>query len=249
MNLLPAIDIRDGRAVRLRQGDFERETVYADDPLEAARAWVEAGARALHVVDLDGAKRGEPANIEHLGRIAANAGVPIQYGGGLRTVAAVDSALDAGADRVVLGTAALSDDAFLDAVLERFSDRAAVAVDARAGEVAVAGWTRAAGERAEAVVKRLSERGVARLVYTAVDRDGMLDGPDLDALRALSAAAGEETALVYSGGIGSLEDLRSVAALSIDRLEGVISGKALYERRFSVAAGQAALDDAGAAVR
>jgi phosphoribosylformimino-5-aminoimidazole carboxamide ribotide isomerase len=147
----------------------------------------------------------------------------------------------------VLGTAALSDDRFLDAVLERFSDRAAVAVDARAGEVAVAGWTRASGERAEAVVKRLSERGVARLVYTAVDRDGMLDGPDLDALRAVASVAGEAAALVYSGGIGSLEDLRSVAALSIDRLEGVISGKALYERRFTVAAGQAALDGAGVA--
>ncbi|MGI8805320.1 MAG: HisA/HisF-related TIM barrel protein [Thermoleophilaceae bacterium] len=249
VNLLPAIDIRDGRAVRLRQGDFERETVYADDPLEAARAWVEAGARSLHVVDLDGARRGEPASIAHLGRIAAEVDVPVQYGGGLRTVAAVEAALAAGADRVVLGTAALSDDAFLDAVLERFSDRAAVAVDARAGEVAVAGWTRARGERAEAVVRRLSQRGVARLVYTAVDRDGMLDGPDLDALRAVAAVAGEGTALVYSGGIGSLDDLRSVAALRIDRLEGVISGKALYERRFSVAAGQAALDGAGAAAR
>jgi phosphoribosylformimino-5-aminoimidazole carboxamide ribotide isomerase len=247
MRLLPAVDIREGRAVRLRQGDFARETVYADDPLEAARAWVAAGALALHVVDLDGARSGEPASLGHLRRIAAEAGVPVQYGGGLRSLGAVEAALRAGAQSVILGTAALSDDAFLDAVLARFGDRVAVGLDARAGAVAVSGWTESAGERPEAVARRLAQRGVARIVYTAVDRDGMLDGPDLEALRAVAAATGERTSLVYSGGIGSLAHLRAVAALGLDRLEGVISGKALYEGRFSVAAGQAALERAGVA--
>lgn len=243
MILLPAIDIRGGRAVRLAQGDFERETIYADDPLEAARSWWEAGARALHVVDLDGARRGRPASIEHLRRVARELSLPVQYGGGLRTQAAVATALDAGAERVVVGTAALSDDEFLDSVLERFGDRVAVAVDARDGEVAVAGWTESTGRRAETVVARLVARGVARIVYTDVGRDGMLTGPDLEGLLRVGEAAGDGTRLVCSGGVGSIDDLRSLRSLGLESLEAVISGKALYERRFTVAEGQAALDE------
>lgn len=246
MILLPAIDIRDGRAVRLRQGDFDDETVYADDPLEAARAWVDAGARRLHVVDLDGARRGEPASLEHLGRIAGELGVPIQYGGGLRTLEAAAAAVAAGADRIVLGTAALRDEAFLDSALERFGDRVAVAVDARAGEVAVAGWTEGTGIGAEEVVARVRGRGAMRIVFTDVERDGMLDGPDVDRLLDVAAATGDGAELLYSGGIGSLDHLRSLAALRLDVLAGVISGKALYERRFTVAEGQAALDETAA---
>lgn len=247
MKLLPAVDIRGGRAVRLRQGDFERETVYADDPLEAARSWVAAGARGLHVVDLDGARSGEPASIGHLARISSETGVPVQYGGGLRTLAAADAALAAGARIVVLATAALSDDAFLDAALERFGDRIAVGLDARAGDVALSGWAESSGERADVVARRLAERGVARIVHTAVDRDGTLDGPDLSALRAVAAAAGDQVSLACSGGVGSLEHLRAIADLRLTRLEAVVCGKALYERRFTVSAGQAALDGAAVA--
>lgn len=244
MILLPAIDIRDGRAVRLLQGDFERETVYADDPLEAARSWRDAGARALHVVDLDGARSGEPAALGYLGRIVRDVGLPVQYGGGLRTPEAVAAALDAGAERVVVGTAALSDDAFLDAALERFGARVAVAVDARGGRVAVAGWEEMIERRAEAVVEALVARGVGRIVYTDVERDGMLDGPDTAGLARVAAAAGDGARLVYSGGVSSLPDLRVLGSLGLPALDGVISGKALYERRFSVAEGQAALDEA-----
>jgi phosphoribosylformimino-5-aminoimidazole carboxamide ribotide isomerase len=244
--LLPAIDIRGGRAVRLRQGDFEDETVYVDDPLAAAHAWVDAGARGLHVVDLDGARAGEPRSLGHLERLAGEVAVPVQYGGGLRTADAVERALAAGATRVVLGTAALAGGDFLPALLSRFEDRVAVAVDARHGEVAVAGWTEGTGRRAKAVVERLAEDGVKRLVYTAVDRDGMLSGPDIEALREVAGAGGTRVQLAYSGGIGSLDHLRALGAAGVESLAGVISGKALYERRFTVAEGQTALDEAAA---
>jgi phosphoribosylformimino-5-aminoimidazole carboxamide ribotide isomerase len=241
--VLPAVDIRCGRAVRLRQGDFADETVYADDPLAAARVWVEAGARGLHVVDLDGARSGAPAALEHLERITRDISVPVQYGGGLRTVDAVMAAFEAGAERVVVGTAALSAPAFLEAVLERFGARVAVAIDSRAGEAAVSGWIEGTGEPAEAAVARLARQGVKRLVYTDVDRDGMLEGPDIEVLGRIAAAA-SPARLTYSGGIGSLQDLRSVGALGRGALDEVISGKALYERRFTVAEAQAALDEA-----
>jgi phosphoribosylformimino-5-aminoimidazole carboxamide ribotide isomerase len=239
MILLPAVDIRGGRAVRLRQGRFDDETVYADDPLDAARSFVEAGARALHVVDLDGARAGEPASIGHLRRIAGELGVPVQYGGGLRSPGAVRDALGAGAERVVLGTAALTDPDLLDRAVADWGERVAVAVDVRGGRVAVAGWTEATGLGAVEVIERLGGRGVARFVYTDVDRDGMLEGPDLDAVRRVAAAV--PGGFAYSGGIGSLGDLRALAGLELGNLDGVISGKALYERRFDVRAGQDAL--------
>ncbi len=242
MILIPAIDIRGGRAVRLRQGDFGAETVYADDPLDAARAWLDAGAHALHVVDLDGARSGKPAAIGHLERIAAAAAIPIQYGGGLRRVEDVALALEAGADRVVVGTAALSDEGFLDAALGAFRDRVVVAVDAREGRVAIAGWAERTNSRVEDVVARLALRGVRRVLHTDVDRDGTLEGPNLDGIRAIVEAAAGRTALICSGGVASLDDLRAIRALGLSGVESVIAGKALYERRFSVAEGQAVLD-------
>jgi phosphoribosylformimino-5-aminoimidazole carboxamide ribotide isomerase len=238
--LYPAIDIAGGRAVRLRQGRFEDETVYADDPLSAARAWVGQGARALHVVDLDGARAGEPAALEHLERVAAEAGVPVQYGGGLRDIDAVQRAVDAGAARVVLGTAAFTDMDLLDEAVARFGDRVVVSVDVRGGEVASAGWTQTTGLEPGAVIERLQDRGVRSFVYTSVDRDGMLDGIDPDEVwRVAGAVRGR---FLYSGGIGSLDDLRALTDLRALNLSGAIVGKALYERRFTVAEGQAVLD-------
>lgn len=242
MILLPAVDIRHGRAVRLRQGDFDHETVYNDDPLEAALAWVEAGARELHVVDLDGAREGVPASLGHLQRIAGEVPVPIQYGGGLRSLDAIGQALDAGATRVVVGTRALARDGFLEEAVGRHGGRVAAAVDARRGEVAVAGWTERSGEGADAVAERLARLGIGRLVYTDVDRDGMLRGPNLGMVSRV-AAAGASARLTYSGGVGSLDHLRSLRALGLATLDAVICGKALYERRFTVAEGQGALDD------
>jgi phosphoribosylformimino-5-aminoimidazole carboxamide ribotide isomerase len=234
--LYPAVDILDGRAVRLAQGEFDEATVYHDDPLEAARSWLEAGARALHVVDLDGARAGEPRNLDAVRAIAAAADVPVQAGGGLRAAAHVAAALAAGAARVVVGTAAYRDPAMLDAVLEAYAERVAVAVDVRGGRVSAAGWTEDTGLEPDAAIARLAEQGVRAFVYTNVDRDGMLEGPDVDEARRVAGAV--EGTLVWSGGVGGLSHLEALAPLP---LEGVIVGKALYERRFTVAEGQAAL--------
>jgi phosphoribosylformimino-5-aminoimidazole carboxamide ribotide isomerase len=237
--LLPAVDIRDGRAVRLRQGDFDDETVYAEDPLEAARSFVEAGARFLHVVDLDGAKQGEPVNVHHLRRIKDKLDVAVQYGGGLRSLVSIREALAAGAERVVLGTAALTDPEFLDEALAAWDPRVLVAIDARGGQVSVSGWTKETQMQPAEVIERLQRRGVQRFVYTNVDRDGMLEGPDLDEITRISEAV--RGRFLYSGGIGSLDDLTALRDLRLVNLAGVISGKALYEQRFTVADGNEAL--------
>ncbi len=240
MILLPAVDIRDGRAVRLRQGDFGDETVYAHDPFEAARSFVDAGARFLHVVDLDGAREGEPVNLAHVERIAGELDVPVELGGGLRSIASIRRAFAAGAARVVLGTAAFTDPELLDEALLAFTSRVLVGVDVRGGYVSVAGWTRETQARGDEAIRRLQQQGATRFVYTNVDRDGMLEGPDLDEVRRVSEAV--RGRFLYSGGIGALEDLEALRDLRLVNLAGVISGKALYEGRFTVRDGQAALD-------
>ena len=240
MILLPAIDIRGGKAVRLRQGDFDQETVYNDDPLEAARAWAEAGARFLHVIDLDGAREGSPQNLDHLERITSELRVPVQYGGGLRDIGAVRSALAAGADRVILGTAAYTDVEFLDACVASWPSRILVAIDIRAGRVSVAGWTKATQMQADDVIERMQRRGVRSFVYTNVDRDGMLEGPDLEEVKRIGNII--RGRFLYSGGIGSVEDFRGLLSLRLLNLAGVVSGKALYEGRFTIAEVQELLD-------
>jgi len=239
MILLPAIDIRGGKAVRLQRGDFDNETVYVDDPLEAARSFVDAGARFLHVVDLDGAREGKPVNLDHLRRITSELGVAVQYGGGLRDLGAVRSALAAGAERVVVGTAAYSDVELVDQLLETWDKRVVIAVDVRGGHVSVAGWTKATQMLPEDIIVRLQRRGVKQFMYTNVDRDGTLEGPDLDEVRRISDTV--RGRFLYSGGIASADDLRALSLLRLVNLAGVVSGKALYERRFTVAEGQAAL--------
>jgi phosphoribosylformimino-5-aminoimidazole carboxamide ribotide isomerase len=238
--LYPAVDILDGKAVRLVQGRFEDATTYHDDPLEAARSLVDAGARYLHVVDLDGARAGEPRSIEHLRRIVQGTGVPVQYGGGLRSMDAVRDALRAGAERVIVGTAAFRDVDFLDDLLRAFGPRAVVSVDVRGGHIATAGWTQKTQLPAEDAIRRLGERGAGSFVYTNVDRDGRLEGPDLDEVKRVSEAV--RGRFLYSGGIGATEHLTALAGLRQVNLAGVIVGKALYEGRFTVAEGQAALD-------
>ena len=240
MILYPAIDIADGKAVRLVQGDFADATVYQDDPFEAARSWVEAGARFLHVVDLDGARTGTPQNLRHIERIAQELGVPVQVGGGLRSLPAVRDALRAGASRVILGTAAYTDVDFLDEVLAAYGERVVVSVDARGGFVTTKGWTETTQMPSEAVIERLTARGVRQFVYSNVDRDGMLGGVDADEVRRIAGVV--RGRFLYSGGVGTLEDLRALAALRQVNLAGVIVGKALFEGRFTVAEGQSVLD-------
>ena len=245
MRLYPAIDILDGRAVRLLQGRFEDQTIYHDDPLEAARAWVSAGARRLHVVDLDGAKSGAPAALGHLERIVSETGVPVQYGGGLRTASAVADALAAGADRAVLGTAAFTDEKLLDEVLEAYGARIAIAVDVRGGMISTAGWTQTTQLPAIEALGRLAERGARSFIYTSVDRDGVLEGIDLEEVGRVAEAV--RGSFIYSGGIGTLDDLRGLAALGQANLEGVIVGKALYEGRFTVSEAEGVLSAGDAA--
>jgi phosphoribosylformimino-5-aminoimidazole carboxamide ribotide isomerase len=239
MILYPAVDILDGQAVRLTKGDFEEKTVYRDSPLEAARSWVEEGARFLHVVDLDGARTGTPQNLQHVEAITSELSVPVQLGGGLRSLPAVRDALRAGVERVILGTAAFTDIDFLDDVLGAFRERVIVSVDTRGGNVSTSGWQTTTQMPAESVIERLQNRGVRSFVYTNVDRDGMLEGPDVAEVRRIAGVV--RGRFLYSGGIGSADDLRALAALRQVNLGGVIVGKALYEGRVSVHEGQLAL--------
>ena len=245
MKLYPAIDILGGNAVRLVRGDFDASTVYDSDPLAAAHGWVEAGARHLHVVDLDGARRGEPVNLEHLRRIAGEAGVPVQYGGGLRSATAVAGALAAGAARVIFGTAAFTDPDLLEEVLAAHGPaQVLVSVDVRDGHVATHGWLQSTDVPASEAFAGLREQGVSSFVFTNINHDGMLDGPSRDEVIRVAEAAGHGSVIV-SGGVGQLSDLQRLASLraelGLDGLDGVIVGKALYEGRFTIAEAHAAL--------
>jgi phosphoribosylformimino-5-aminoimidazole carboxamide ribotide isomerase len=231
--LYPAIDIRGGKAVRLLQGDYERETTYDADPVDAARRWAEEGAEFLHVVDLDGAKAGAPQNLEAVRRIAAAVPCPIQLGGGLRDTGSVEAVLAAGAERVVIGTAALRDPQFLEAMLESHGERVVVSVDARDGKVALSGWTQTSELDVAEAVAELSERGVARFLCTAIEVDGTMEGPALAELDRIAAAT--EAEVLASGGVGDLSHLERLAAEAAPNIEGVIVGRALYERKFTVA--------------
>jgi phosphoribosylformimino-5-aminoimidazole carboxamide ribotide isomerase len=238
--LYPAIDIRGGQAVRLLQGDYARETVYDADPVEAARRWIDEGAEFLHVVDLDGAKAGEPRNLEAIEGIAA-LGCLIQVGGGLRGRDAVTTTLGCGVERVVIGTAALRDPEFLDAIVAEHGERVVVSVDARAGKVSLSGWTEATEQDVAETVKGLGERGVTRFLCTEIDVDGTMEGPAVEELRRIAAETSAQ--VIASGGVGTLADLEALAELGdgASNLEGAIVGRALYERKFSVAEGIEAL--------
>jgi phosphoribosylformimino-5-aminoimidazole carboxamide ribotide isomerase len=237
--LYPAIDIRGGQAVRLLQGDYERETAYDADPADAAKRWAGEGAEFLHVVDLDGAKAGAPRNLEAVRRIAAAADCPIQVGGGLRDAKSVAAILEAGAERVVIGTAALRDPAFLAGALEKHGERVVVSVDARNGKVALAGWTEAGEEGVVEAVTELSSRGVSRFLCTAIEVDGTMEGPALDELNEIAAAT--KAQVIASGGVGDLTHLESLARDAAPNIEGAIVGRALYERRFTVSEAISAL--------
>jgi phosphoribosylformimino-5-aminoimidazole carboxamide ribotide isomerase len=234
MELFPAIDLRGGRCVRLHQGDYGAETVYGDDPLALATGFATAGASWIHMVDLDAARTGEPANRAAIAAVAASVDARVQAGGGVRNEAAAAALLGAGVARVVLGTAAMADPALVARLASCHPGRVAVGLDARNGVVAVRGWTEGAGVDLLDAVRRFEGMGVAALVVTDIGRDGTLAGPDLDGLASVLAAS--QIDVVASGGVGSLDDLRALSAVSVDgrRLAGAIVGKALYEGAFTV---------------
>ncbi len=232
--LLPAIDLRGGRVVRLSEGDFARETVYGSDPAEVARGFAAAGARWIHVVDLDGAKDGARRQTEAVARIVAAVGesVACEVAGGLRDEEAVEAALSAGAARAVVGTAALRDPAFVERLVTRFGvERIAIALDVRDGLAVGQGWVPgASGVPVEAALADLSERGAGTFIVTAIERDGLLGGPNLELLRRLVSL--RRGSVVASGGVSSLDDLAAVRALGCS---GAIVGRALYEGRIDLA--------------
>jgi phosphoribosylformimino-5-aminoimidazole carboxamide ribotide isomerase len=235
VDLYPAIDLRAGRCVRLHQGDFAAETVYDDDPVAVARAFALAGAQWIHVVDLDAARTGEPANLAVIERIVRAVDCNVQCGGGVRSVAAADALLFVGAARVVVGTAAVEDPALVDLLCARHPGRIAVGLDARGREVAVHGWVEGSGTDLVELTTRFEASGIAALIVTEIGRDGTMEGPDLEQLRTVLSAT--TIPVIASGGVGDLGDLMALAALEVRRrrLMGTIVGKALYEGRFRLA--------------
>lgn len=234
MDLYPAIDLRAGRCVRLVEGDFDRETVYGDDPVAVARSFAEAGARWIHVVDLDAARTGDPANRPVVAAIAAAVaaeGTQVQTGGGVRSLEDADALIAAGVARVVIGTAAVENPALIEAAALRYPGRVAVGLDHRGGEVRLRGWTEGAGLSVAQLVPRAVAAGATAVIVTDISRDGRLAGPDVAGLAQLVQATGAP--VIASGGVSSLDDIRSLTAIT--GLLGVIAGKAIYEGRIDVA--------------
>ncbi|OUM99052.1 MAG: 1-(5-phosphoribosyl)-5-[(5-phosphoribosylamino)methylideneamino]imidazole-4-carboxamide isomerase [Firmicutes bacterium ZCTH02-B6] len=223
--VIPAIDLRAGRCVRLVQGDPSRETVYSDDPVAVARSFAAAGARRLHVVDLDGAFEGLPRNLSVAMEIARAVDVPIQLGGGIRTMAAIEQVLASGIGYVILGTAAIEQPELVEAACRRFPGRVLVGIDARDGRVAVRGWAEGTGRDAVDLARDMGRLGVAQIIFTDIARDGTLSGPNL---AALERVAGSGVPVIASGGVSSLDDLRELAALRDRGVVGAIVGKAIY---------------------
>ncbi len=223
MIILPAIDIKDGRCVRLYQGDYAQVTTYDADPVQVALRWQEAGASWLHIVDLDGAAQGSPANADLIGRIREATTLHIEVGGGMRSLSHIEQILGLGVDRVILGTVAITDRALLQDALARWGEQIIVGLDARDGWIAISGWRETSKVKAVALAAELCEDGVQRFVYTDISRDGALTGPNLPALKEMQYAI--SCALIASGGVSSLADLQALASLGV---EGAIVGKAIY---------------------
>jgi phosphoribosylformimino-5-aminoimidazole carboxamide ribotide isomerase len=238
----PAIDLRGGRCVRLREGDFARETVYGDDPVAVAERWVAEGASWLHVVDLDGARAGRPVQLPLVSAICRAVSIPVQVGGGLRDRTAVDLVLAAGVARAIVGTVAVNDPAECEAICRAHPGRIAVGLDARAGRLRTAGWLEAAEADVLQVAPRVAAMGAAAIIYTDIARDGTETGPDLDGTRAVARAAG--IPVIASGGVGRLDDVRGVAALAGSGVAGVIVGRALYTGAIQLAAALAVAREA-----
>lgn len=230
---IPAIDILDGQAVRLIRGSYDEVTVYSDDPVALADRWCREGAGMLHVVDLDGARDGAPVNSDLIQAIARTSPIPIQCGGGIRDIGAVGLLLESGVERVVIGTAAVTDPDFLDETLESFGpERLVVALDSRRGKVSVSGWLEDSDVTPAELAAQLDARGVEHFLVTAIEVDGTMEGPDL---RLLELVSGRTSApVIASGGIGSLEDLEDLVSLGGQSVSGVILGRALYEQAFTL---------------
>lgn len=233
MYLLPAIDLKDGKCVRLKQGDMNRATVFGNDPAERAKSFAEQGAEWIHIVDLDGAFAGKPVNAQPVEDILKSVDVKIELGGGIRTLDSIERWLDKGVTRVILGTAALRDPEFVKSACRLFPDRVAVGIDAKDGFVAVEGWAETSAVTAIALARKFESAGVCAIICTDIARDGILTGPNLPATVALAKSV--SIPVIVSGGVSSLDDIRKCKAHENDNIAGVIAGRAVYDGRFTVA--------------
>jgi phosphoribosylformimino-5-aminoimidazole carboxamide ribotide isomerase len=240
LTLYPAIDIKDGACVRLRRGDMDAATVYSTDPAAQARAWQDQGCRWLHIVDLNGAVEGRAVNGDAVAAILASATVPVQLGGGIRDLRAVERWVEAGVTRIVLGSAAAKDPRLVRAACRAFPGRIAVGIDARDGFAAAEGWTETTSLTALDLARRFEQEGTAAIIYTDIARDGMLTGVNIEAT--LSLARGVSTKVIASGGIGGPDDLRALRDASDGLLDGVVVGRALYDGRIDLSAAQRILN-------
>ncbi|GED67641.1 1-(5-phosphoribosyl)-5-[(5-phosphoribosylamino) methylideneamino] imidazole-4-carboxamide isomerase [Brevibacillus reuszeri] len=231
--IYPAIDIRGGKCVRLFQGDYAQETVYADSSLAMAKRWVEQGAAWVHLVDLDGAKEGKPANADVIKDIARSISVPVQVGGGIRTEEQIADYLEAGVARVIVGTAAIEDEPFTQRILQKYGDKIAIGLDCRNGLVATRGWLTTTDVQATELAKRLVSYGAEMFIYTDIARDGTLTGPNVEEISALAIATGKS--VIASGGVSNLDDLLVLSAHETEGVSGAIVGKALYTDAFTLA--------------
>ena len=233
LTIYPAIDLRDGRCVRLEQGDPDRETTFSDDPASMARRWVSEGAQWLHVVDLDGAFTGERRNAQAIAEIVAAVDVPVQLGGGLRSIEAIRGAVDVGIARVVIGTAALERPELVEEAASEFRERVAVGIDARDGFVATHGWKHTTDVKASDLAARMQALGASVIIYTDIGRDGMLKGPNVDATAGLARSL--DIPVIASGGVTTVADVETIASFMSAGIEGVIIGRALYTAQFTLA--------------
>jgi len=241
MQIIPAIDLLDGHCVRLHQGDYDQVTRFSDDPVAQALAWQQQGAQRLHLVDLDGAKSGQAVNDAAVKAITAALSIPVQLGGGVRTVERVEELLRCGLDRVILGTVALEHPELVDQLAATYPDKIVVGIDAKNGKVATRGWIEESSTDATALAQRFSTSGIAAIISTDIATDGTLAGPNLEALRAMAEASA--VPVIASGGIGNLEHLLSLLALAPLGVEGVIVGRALYDGRVDLADAIQAIGD------
>lgn len=230
MQIWPAIDLRDGKCVRLEQGNFDRETIFGDDPVEMARKWVAQGAQCLHLVDLDGARDGRPSNHDVIGRIVSAVQVPCQLGGGIRDEATIRALLNAGVDRLVIGTKALREPDWFRKMCDQFPDRMVLGIDAEGGLVATDGWLQTSDQPATELARTLAHDAIKAIVYTDIAKDGMLAGPNLEAMSEMNQAV--SVPVVASGGVTTEQDIRNLANLG---MAGCIIGRALYEQRLTLA--------------
>lgn len=232
MLIIPAIDIKDGRCVRLFQGEMDKETIYFDRPIDAARHWAKEGATFIHVIDLNGAVEGRPVHTREVESICKETGLSVELGGGLRSMEAVESALNLGVARVVIGTAAYDNQEFLRALCQRFPEKIVVGIDARNGRVAVKGWKETTSMDAIELAKRCEADGASRIIYTDIGRDGTRKGINVE--ETLKLARSVRIPIIASGGVATLEDIRRLLSIEADGVEGVIVGRALYSGSFSL---------------